>query len=170
MFCHSLNHMPTRYSCTQKVRFGGTGLSHQKTKNSLNHLAVLRGKTIVSIECLADPSLVCRRCLELNAAAVAVDAPCGWSSGGRSREAERAMSRHGIRAYSVPAKTLVRLDGCCMGKPRTLHCSPISPCGRHLRALPNRRSVSKRSLMQSRALFLVALCVVRTNPLTGVRR
>jgi predicted nuclease with RNAse H fold len=69
------------------------------------HLAVLRGKTIVSIECLADPSLVCRRCLEMNAAAVAVDAPCGWSSGGRSREAERAMSRHGIRAYSVPAKT-----------------------------------------------------------------
>jgi predicted nuclease with RNAse H fold len=75
------------------------------------HLAVLRGKTIVSIERLADASLVCRRCLETNAAAVAVDAPCGWSSSGRSREAERAMSRHGIRAYSVPAKTLARLDG-----------------------------------------------------------
>jgi predicted nuclease with RNAse H fold len=75
------------------------------------HLAFLRGQTIESIERLAHPALVASRCHEMNAAAVAVDAPCGWSASGRSREAERAMLRHGIRAYNVPARHLAQLHG-----------------------------------------------------------
>lgn len=75
------------------------------------HVATLQGNTIVSIERLGDPSLVARHCREMNCVSVAVDAPCGWSCEGRSREAERALLRHGIRAYNVPAKNLAQLDG-----------------------------------------------------------
>lgn len=54
-----------------------------------------------------DPSAVARWCRAWGAAAVAVDAPCGWSDpevspGGRSRACERALAREGIRAYSTP--------------------------------------------------------------------
>jgi hypothetical protein len=75
------------------------------------HLAALQGDAVVSIERIHSPALAARRCRDVNAAAVAVDAPCGWSSDGRSREAERSMLRHGIRAYNVPARHLAQLDG-----------------------------------------------------------
>jgi hypothetical protein len=75
------------------------------------HLAYLRGNAVVSIERVFCPALAARRCRDMNAAAVAVDAPCGWSSDGRSREAERCMLRRGIRAYNVPARHLAQLDG-----------------------------------------------------------
>lgn len=77
------------------------------------HVAFLRGSVILSIERLAAASLVASRCRDMLAATVAVDAPCGWSldPDGRSREAERAMLRCGIRAYNVPAKNLAHLEG-----------------------------------------------------------
>ena len=75
------------------------------------HIAALRGDVVVSIERVHSPALAARRCSDMNAAAIAVDAPCGWSSDGRSRLAERSMLLHGIRAYNVPARHLAQLDG-----------------------------------------------------------
>ncbi len=103
-------HMSKRLHCDSHEQPTFVGVDVGGVRKGF-HLAVLRGQTIESIERLADPALVASRSREVNAAAIAVDAPCGWSASGRSREAERAMLRHGIRAYNVPAKNLAQLHG-----------------------------------------------------------
>ena len=75
------------------------------------HLAVLSPDHFVSSESLPDVVSVVDRCRELAPAAIGVDAPCGWSADGRSREAERALARRGIRAYATPRRDLAKLEG-----------------------------------------------------------
>jgi predicted nuclease with RNAse H fold len=75
------------------------------------HLAVLSGDHLVSSERLPLAESVAQRCRELAPLAIGIDAPCGWSADGRSREAERALARRGIRAYATPARALAKLEG-----------------------------------------------------------
>ena len=75
------------------------------------HLAVLTPDHIVSNESLLHVEAVVNRCRELAPTAIGVDAPCGWSADGRSREAERALAQRSIRAYATPRRDLANLDG-----------------------------------------------------------
>jgi (2Fe-2S) ferredoxin/predicted nuclease with RNAse H fold len=74
------------------------------------HLAILSPDNRVSVERIPTAAAVAARCLALAPAAIAIDAPCGWAAGeSRSREAERALARRGIRAYATPARHLAQL-------------------------------------------------------------
>jgi len=48
-------------------------------------------------------------CVDLDARAVAVDAPCGWSVDGGSRPCERELHRCGISSFYTPTKA--KADG-----------------------------------------------------------
>ena len=43
-------------------------------------------------------------CREMKAAVIAVDAPCGWSTDGRARPAERRLMEQGIWCFSTPTR------------------------------------------------------------------
>jgi predicted nuclease with RNAse H fold len=60
------------------------------------HAVALRGKFFEKLAS-TDPAVIAQWCLERNAGVVAVDAPCGWSKDGSSRQAEREMNLGGKR-------------------------------------------------------------------------
>ena len=43
-------------------------------------------------------------CREMDAAVIAVDAPCGWSADGRARPSERRLMEKGIWCFSTPTR------------------------------------------------------------------
>lgn len=55
----------------------------------------------------ADPASIVDWCLEQSARIVAVDAPCGWSQSGRSRQAERDLrvGEARIQCFMTPARS-----------------------------------------------------------------
>lgn len=74
------------------------------------HLAALFPDNSVQLAATRSPTEAAAWCLDRGAGVVAVDAPCGWSLDGRSREAERALARRGVRAYATPRRDLARLE------------------------------------------------------------
>lgn len=52
----------------------------------------------------ADPEEIAAWCAELGALVVAVDAPCAWSTDGRSRPAEVALKKASIQCFSTPSR------------------------------------------------------------------
>lgn len=55
------------------------------------HAVALRGKNFLEKITDTDPAVIVAWCLEQKATVVAVDAPCGWSKAGSSRQAEREL-------------------------------------------------------------------------------
>ena len=51
-----------------------------------------------------DPEEIVAWCAELGARLVAVDAPCAWSSDGRSRPAEAALKKVPVQCFSTPTR------------------------------------------------------------------
>ncbi len=66
------------------------------------HAVALRHGQVIAIFAHAAAGAVVEWCLNLGACAVAVDAPCRWSTTGRTRAAERALYAEGIRAFATP--------------------------------------------------------------------
>lgn len=58
-----------------------------------------------------DPAAVVAWCLGHRARLVAVDAPCGWSSDRKSRQAERDLMSEGIGCFSTPTREIARDRG-----------------------------------------------------------
>jgi predicted nuclease with RNAse H fold len=52
----------------------------------------------------ADPEKIAAWCVDHGARLVAVDAPCAWSTDGRSRPAEIALKKAQIQCFSTPSK------------------------------------------------------------------
>lgn len=70
------------------------------------HAVALRDGKFVEKVKTTDPAIVVAWCLEQKAAVVAVDAPCGWSRNGSSRQAEREIQLFGqqIFCFSTPTR------------------------------------------------------------------
>lgn len=52
--------------------------------------------------------LMAKWCLENDARAVGIDAPCRWSQNGRARAAERALMQEGIWCFSTPTQAIAK--------------------------------------------------------------
>ena len=71
------------------------------------HCVALCDQTVLGTTTSTKPETIFEWCLEVGAQVVAVDAPCRWSSAGRSRFAERDIrARTGISTFSTPDRTL----------------------------------------------------------------
>lgn len=71
------------------------------------HCVALCDRTVLATTTSTKPETICDWCLEVDAQVVAVDAPCRWSSAGRSRFAERDIrARTGISTFSTPDRTV----------------------------------------------------------------
>ncbi len=51
-----------------------------------------------------EPSAMAAWCGHVGATAVGIDAPCGWSRQGGSRQAERDLAARGIHAFATPSR------------------------------------------------------------------
>lgn len=71
------------------------------------HCVALCNGTVLGTKTSTKPEAICDWCLEVEAQVVAVDAPCRWSSAGRSRFAERDIrARTGISTFSTPGRAV----------------------------------------------------------------
>jgi len=71
------------------------------------HCVALCDRTVLATTTSTKPETISDWCLEVGAQVVAVDAPCRWSSVGRSRFAERDIrAKTGISTFSTPDRTL----------------------------------------------------------------
>ena len=70
------------------------------------HAVALLGSIFVAKTKATDPSVILAWCLEQKATIVAVDAPCGWSQDGLSRQAERelVLLDEQIYCFSTPIR------------------------------------------------------------------
>jgi len=69
------------------------------------HAVALQGGTFVNKTITTDPAEIVAWCLDQRATVVAVDAPCGWSQSGSSRQAERELALLGkINCFSTPTR------------------------------------------------------------------
>ena len=70
------------------------------------HCVCLNNRKIVS--CIHDRELknICKWIVDFNPDVIAVDAPCGWSANGLSRESERSLAINGknISCFSTPTR------------------------------------------------------------------
>jgi predicted nuclease with RNAse H fold len=73
------------------------------------HAVALTGTTFRK-QAFADPADVVRWCREAGAAAVGVDAPCGWSVSGKSRQAERTLrvNDENVHCFATPSERHAR--------------------------------------------------------------
>lgn len=71
------------------------------------HCVALCDRIVLATTTSTKPETIYDWCLEVDAQVVAVDAPCRWSSAGRSRFAERDIrARTGISTFSTPGRTV----------------------------------------------------------------
>lgn len=68
------------------------------------HAVCLDQGRIIEITHTRDPGDLVAWICSMGAAVVAIDAPCGWSAGGKSRLAERELQRAGIHSFYTPAR------------------------------------------------------------------
>ena len=70
------------------------------------HAVAFQDGTFVATLAHSDPAVIVSWCRQLNAVAVAVDAPCGWSAGGASRLAERslAIGSNKLSCFATPTR------------------------------------------------------------------
>ena len=70
------------------------------------HAVALQNGTFVGTLAHTDPAVIVSWCRQLKAVVVAVDAPCGWSTGGASRLAERSLAIGGkkITCFATPTR------------------------------------------------------------------
>ena len=68
------------------------------------HAVALTGGQYAGRYTTADVDELVAWCREVDAATIAVDAPCGWSSDGRARPAERRLMEQGIWCFSTPLR------------------------------------------------------------------
>src|SRR5580692_5514674 len=78
------------------------------------HAVVLR-PGLLEMTTSPDPRKVVAWCCDHGARIVAVDAPCGWSDGGKSRKAERDLQLGGkkMQVFSTPTKRAARAHEKC---------------------------------------------------------
>jgi predicted nuclease with RNAse H fold len=67
------------------------------------HAVAINGQVILGAKASTDPADILAFCLSHQANVVAVDAPCGWSCNGSSREAERGLLRKRVSCFSTPS-------------------------------------------------------------------
>lgn len=68
------------------------------------HLVILRGHEILYCLNSGSPELLVRKCVEFDAIAVGIDAPCRWGVPGRGRCAEKQLARKRIFSFSTPTR------------------------------------------------------------------
>jgi predicted nuclease with RNAse H fold len=68
------------------------------------HAVALLGGRFVCQTADVDPARIVAWSLQQEAKVVAVDAPCGWSSTGSCRRAERSLAIKGIRCFATPTR------------------------------------------------------------------
>ena len=70
------------------------------------HCVCLKSNEIISFKHDYEPENICRWIHNFNPLIIAIDAPCGWSKSGLSREAERDLSINGkkISCFSTPTR------------------------------------------------------------------
>jgi predicted nuclease with RNAse H fold len=68
------------------------------------HVVAMTDSKFFDKEKCANPEHIVEWCKDHNAVVVAMDAPCGWSSGGSSREAERCLAKEGIHSFFTPTR------------------------------------------------------------------
>jgi predicted nuclease with RNAse H fold len=71
-----------------------------------NHLVILRGTEIVCNLRKETPEQMLEKCIELEVAAVGIDAPCRWRSGESGRQAEKALAQQQIFSFATPTREL----------------------------------------------------------------
>ena len=81
------------------------------------HAVALRSRAFVATVADRDPAVLVRWCPQQNATVVAVAAPCGWSTGGSSRLAERslAIDAHKIHCFATPTRASEKKPVLCLG-------------------------------------------------------
>ncbi len=72
------------------------------------HAVALRADTLVDKITATDPAAIVSWCLDLKATVVAVDAPCGWSQTGKSRQAESELELLGKQIFCFATPTRER--------------------------------------------------------------
>ena len=68
------------------------------------HAVVLREGAICGTKTDCDPKVMVAWCVEQEAAAVGVDAPCMWSVAGKSRAVERELNQAHIHCFYTPTR------------------------------------------------------------------
>lgn len=69
------------------------------------HAVALNGTSILSRLTSSDPFAIAAWCEKHRVSHLAIDAPCGWSRDGRSRDSERALMAQQIGCFSTPLRT-----------------------------------------------------------------
>ncbi|MDF1591209.1 MAG: DUF429 domain-containing protein, partial [Desulfobacterales bacterium] len=69
------------------------------------HAVALRGEIFMDKTTTTNPSGIVNWCLDHSATVVSVDAPCGWSQTGSSRQAERELELLGKKIYCFATPT-----------------------------------------------------------------
>lgn len=72
------------------------------------HAVLMRDTQVCETASLGEAAAVARWCRKLGAKVIAVDAPCRWSSDGKSRPAECALRAEGIGCFSTPTHAMAR--------------------------------------------------------------
>jgi predicted nuclease with RNAse H fold len=72
------------------------------------HAVALEGKRILDVFKDPDASTMASWCASLDVAVVAIDAPCKWSHGASTRDAERCLKKLGIGCFSTPTESAAR--------------------------------------------------------------
>lgn len=72
-------------------------------KKGFHGVALRDGSSLSKCDAL-DARLLVRWCLELEASAIGIDAPCRWSTSGRARPAERELATKHIRCFATPTR------------------------------------------------------------------
>jgi len=68
------------------------------------HAVALRGGVYLEKFAALDAQSILLWCHQLNAKVVGIDAPCRWSTTGKSRRAERELAAEGISCFSTPTR------------------------------------------------------------------
>jgi len=68
------------------------------------HAVALRGGVYLEKFAALDAQSIVLWCYQLNAKVVGIDAPCRWSTIGKSRGAERELAAEGISCFSTPTR------------------------------------------------------------------
>ena len=66
------------------------------------HAVALNNARILDKVTSPDPLLIINWCFQYQPKVIAVDAPCGWSRDGYSRQAERDLAKLGIHSFFTP--------------------------------------------------------------------
>jgi predicted nuclease with RNAse H fold len=76
------------------------------------HAVAFQGKNLHDLRTCTSPDALARWCSQLpHADVIAVDAPCEWSTCGKSRAGERQLANEGIRCFCTPQEESVKSRG-----------------------------------------------------------